>query len=127
MNSHGERRPEPANTQTGSDGAGNGHRPDEPVKLAWCAYAATDDFENACRQASYPGHSRRALWAAFEAGFRASNAAGGADHLEGLTRAVTYLLNECDAPEGFRLDPFEKADIKARHEAAIDYLTDIGR
>lgn len=46
--------------------------PHAPVKLAWDAYLATDNYENTRKWALYPLYAESALWAAFLEGFRSA-------------------------------------------------------
>lgn len=45
---------------------------DHPLMVAWEAFKATEEFENAQRWAAYRQHVDGALWAAFSAGYKAT-------------------------------------------------------
>lgn len=43
-----------------------------PLRVAWTAYQATDDYANTKRWATHEAHVEGSLWAAFLAGFLAA-------------------------------------------------------
>lgn len=45
---------------------------DDPLMIAWVAYTATPEYTNSRRWALQPPHTDGAMWAAFEAGYRAA-------------------------------------------------------
>lgn len=47
-------------------------RDDEPLMIAWKAYLATEDYQDAFKWAAFEEHRDGSLWAAFMAGFKAA-------------------------------------------------------
>lgn len=45
---------------------------DDPLMIAWVEYTATAEYANSRRWAMQPPHTDGAMWAAFEAGYRAA-------------------------------------------------------
>lgn len=77
---------------------------DHPLRRAWEAYKASDDYPNTRRWALVDAHVDGSLWAAFAAGFDAALTAWNTRPSvvpEGFKESVAFLLD--------RLDEFESA------------------
>lgn len=83
-----EARPEPTPTRESTMTTQTPLAADDPLMLAWKAYAATDEYANTKRWAIHPEHVEGSLWAAFVAGTRAPVPAS-ASPTEGVPTRVT--------------------------------------
>jgi hypothetical protein len=85
--------------------------PDEPLMVAWTAFQATPEFENAKKWAYDARHLQGSLWAMFEAGFNARPRAEGTEAMardKRLRFELDHALRDFDTLLGDDVQPEDR-------------------